>query len=70
MKGKPVVQDDKISFELELSGTNISDWVDGTKATNKQFAFTGTSMFSVKNSKRLPVKAIITTRLASTSNQS
>jgi steroid delta-isomerase-like uncharacterized protein len=51
MKGKPVVQDDRVSFEWEFSGTNSGDWADGTKATGKKFSFTGASMFSVKDGK-------------------
>ncbi len=51
MKGKPVVQDDRVSFEWEFSGTNTGDWADGTKATGKKFSFTGASMFSVKDGK-------------------
>ena len=45
MKGAPVVQDDRVSFEWEFSGTNTGDWADGTKATGKTFSFTGASMF-------------------------
>lgn len=51
MKGAPVVQDDRVSFEWEFSGTNTGDWADGTKATGKKFSFTGASMFSVKDGK-------------------
>ncbi|MEJ6782295.1 ester cyclase [Aminobacter sp. Piv2-1] len=51
MKGAPVVQDDRVSFEWEFSGTNSGDWADGTKATGKKFSFTGASMFSVKDGK-------------------
>jgi ketosteroid isomerase-like protein len=51
IKGTPVVQDDRVSFEWEFSGTNTGDWHDGTKATGKKFSFTGASMFSVKDGK-------------------
>ncbi|AWC22644.1 putative ester cyclase [Aminobacter sp. MSH1] len=51
MKGAPVVQDDRVSFEWEFSGINSGDWADGTKATGKKFSFTGASMFSVKDGK-------------------
>lgn len=51
MKGAPVVQDDKVAFEWEFSGTNTGDWADGTKATGKKFAFAGVSLFSVKGGK-------------------
>ena len=51
MKGEPVVQDDRISFEWEFSGTNTGPWSDGTAATGKPFSFTGASLFSVKDGK-------------------
>lgn len=51
MKGEPVVQGDRVSFEWEFSGTNTGAWGDGTAATNKPFSFTGASMFSVKDGK-------------------
>lgn len=51
MKGAPVIQDDRVSFEWEFSGTNSGDWADGTKATGKKFSFSGASMFSVKDGK-------------------
>ncbi|WP_378948742.1 ester cyclase [Mesorhizobium sp. ANAO-SY3R2] len=51
MKGKPVVQDDKVAFEWEFSGTNTGDWADGTKSTGKKFSFPGVSVFSVKDGK-------------------
>lgn len=49
MKGAPVVQGDRVSFEWEFSGTNTGAWADGTAATGKKFSFTGASMFSVKD---------------------
>ncbi|HHZ09587.1 MAG TPA: ester cyclase [Rhizobiales bacterium] len=49
MKGAPVVQDDRVSFEWEFSGTNTGAWADGTQATGKAFSFTGASMFTVKD---------------------
>ena len=51
IKGAPVGEGDRVSFEWEFTGTNTGDWHDGTKATGKKFAFTGASMFSVKNGK-------------------
>src|SRR5262245_11337418 len=51
MKGAPVVQDGRVSFEWEFSGTNTGDWADGTKATGKTFSFTGASMFTIKDGK-------------------
>ena len=51
MKGAPVVQDDKVAFEWEFSGTNTGDWADGTKASGKKFSFTGVSVFEVKDGK-------------------
>jgi len=51
IKGEPVVQGDRVAFEWEFSGTNSGDWGDGTKATGKHFAFTGASVFSVKDGK-------------------
>ncbi len=51
MKGAPVVQDDRVSFEWEFSGTNTGAWADGTAATGKAFSFTGASMFTVKDGK-------------------
>ena len=51
MKGKPVVDGDRVSFEWEFSGTNTGAWGDGTAATGKKFSFTGASMFSVKDGK-------------------
>jgi steroid delta-isomerase-like uncharacterized protein len=51
MKGAPVVQDNRVSFEWEFSGTNTGAWADGTKATGMHFSFTGASMFEVKDGK-------------------
>ena len=51
MKGEPVIQGDRVAFEWEFSGTNTGPWGDGTKATGKHFAFTGASVFSVKDGK-------------------
>ena len=51
MKGEPVVQGDRVAFEWEYSGTNTGAWGDGTKPTGKHFAFTGASVFSVKDGK-------------------
>ena len=51
MKGEPIVQGDRIAFEWEYSGTNTGAWGDGTKPTGKHFAFTGASVFSVKDGK-------------------
>lgn len=51
IKGEPVVQGDRVAFEWEFSGTNSGDWADGTKATGKHFAFTGASVFSIKDGK-------------------
>lgn len=51
MKGAPVAQDDRVSFEWEFSGTNTGAWADGTAATGKAFSFTGASMFTVKDGK-------------------
>ena len=51
MKGKPVVDADRVSFEWEFSGTNTGAWGDGTAATGKKFSITGASMFSVKDGK-------------------
>jgi steroid delta-isomerase-like uncharacterized protein len=51
MKGAPVVQDNRVSFEWEFSGTNTGPWGDGTAATGKTFTITGASMFEVKDGK-------------------
>ncbi|WP_315918149.1 ester cyclase [Mesorhizobium sp. SP-1A] len=51
MRGDPVVQGDRVSFEWVFSGTNTGAWADGTKATGKKFSFNGASMFSVKDGK-------------------
>jgi steroid delta-isomerase-like uncharacterized protein len=51
MKGEPVADGGRVSFEWEFAGTNTGDWGDGTKATGKKFSFTGASMFSVKDGK-------------------
>lgn len=51
MKGAPVVQDGRVSFEWEFAGTNSGDWADGSKATGKKFAIPGASVFSVKDGK-------------------
>ena len=51
MKGTPVVDGNRISFEWEFSGTNTGPWSDGTPATGKRFAFTGASMFTVEDGK-------------------
>ncbi|RUU58267.1 ester cyclase, partial [Mesorhizobium sp. M2C.T.Ca.TU.002.02.1.1] len=51
MKGKPLVDGDRVSFEWEFSGTNTGAWGDGTAATGKKFSFTGASMFSIKDGK-------------------
>ena len=50
-KGDPVVQEGRVSFEWEFSGTNTGDWGDGTKATGKKFTMPGASIFSVKDGK-------------------
>ena len=51
MKGAPVIEGDRVSFEWEFSGTNTGPWADGTAATGKKFSFTGASMFSIKDGK-------------------
>jgi steroid delta-isomerase-like uncharacterized protein len=51
IKGAPVVQEDRVSFEWEFAGTNTGAWGDGTEATGKPFSFTGASMFTVKDGK-------------------
>ena len=51
MKGAPVVEDERVAFEWEFSGTNTGDWADGTAATGKPFAFTGASIFTVLDGK-------------------
>jgi steroid delta-isomerase-like uncharacterized protein len=51
MKGAPVVEGDRVAFEWEFSGTNTGAWADGTAATGKKFAFTGASMFLIKDGK-------------------
>ena len=43
MKGAPIVQEGRVSFEWQFSGTNTGDWGDGTKATGKSFKFDGAS---------------------------
>jgi steroid delta-isomerase-like uncharacterized protein len=49
MKGSPVVEDGRVAFEWEFSGTNTGDWGDGTPATGKSFMLTGASMFVVQD---------------------
>ena len=49
MKGSPVVEDGRVAFEWEFSGTNTGDWGDGTSATGKSFTLTGASMFVVQD---------------------
>lgn len=51
VKGAPIAEGDRVSFEWQFSGTNTGDWSDGTKATGKKFSFTGASMFTVKGGK-------------------
>ncbi|TGP18014.1 MULTISPECIES: ester cyclase [unclassified Mesorhizobium] len=51
MKGKPLVDGDRISFEWEFSGTNTGAWGDGTAPTGKKFSINGASMFSIKDGK-------------------
>lgn len=51
MRGAPVVQGDRVSFEWEFSGTNTGPWADGTAATGKKFSFHGASMFTIKDGK-------------------
>ncbi|PBB86443.1 ester cyclase [Mesorhizobium sp. WSM3876] len=51
MKGRPMVDGDRVSFEWEFAGTNTGAWADGTAATGKKFSFTGASMFQVKDGK-------------------
>ena len=46
-----MVEGDHVAFEWEFSGTNTGPWGDGTAATGKPFAFTGASMFTVKDGK-------------------
>ena len=47
MVGMPIVQGNKLAFEWEFSGTNTSNWANGTKATSKTFSFTGASVFEI-----------------------
>lgn len=47
----PVVQGNTVAFEWKYSGTNTGDWSDGTKATGKNFNFTGMSVFRFKGKK-------------------
>jgi steroid delta-isomerase-like uncharacterized protein len=49
IKGTPVSDGSHVAFEWEFSGTNTGPWSDGTAATGKPFAFTGASMFAVKD---------------------
>lgn len=51
MRGAPVVQGDRVSFEWEFSGTNTGPWGDGTAATNRKFSITGASIFTIKDGK-------------------
>jgi steroid delta-isomerase-like uncharacterized protein len=51
MKGAPVVQDNRVSFEWEFSGKNTGPWADGTPATGKTFQLIGASMFEIKDGK-------------------
>lgn len=51
MRGTPVVQGDRVSFEWEFTGTNTGAWSDGTAATGKKFTLIGASMFTVKDGK-------------------
>ncbi|BCH27417.1 hypothetical protein MesoLjLc_73030 [Mesorhizobium sp. L-8-10] len=51
MRGAPVIQGDRVSFEWEFAGTNTGAWADGTAATNKKFKLEGASMFTVKDGK-------------------
>src|SRR5262245_142209 len=51
VKGAPVVQDNRISFVWEFSGSNNVRWADSTKASCKTFSITGASMFEVKDGK-------------------
>jgi len=51
VKGAPVSDGSHVAFEWEFSGTNTGPWGDGTAATGKPFAFTGASMFTVKDGK-------------------
>ena len=51
MKGEPVAEGGRVSFEWEFSGTNTGPWGDGTPATGKRFSLTGASMFTVTDGK-------------------
>lgn len=51
VRGSPVVQDGRVAFEWEFSGTNTGAWSDGTPATGKKFSFAGASMFTVGDGK-------------------
>lgn len=51
MKGAPIVQEGRVSFEWQFSGTNTGDWADGTKATGKSFKFDGASIFEIGGGK-------------------
>ena len=51
VKGRPIVQGDRVAFEWEFSGTNTGKWADGTAATGKKFSFAGASVFDVKDGK-------------------
>lgn len=51
VRGTPVVEDGKVAFEWEFSGTNTGAWADGTPATNKPFKFTGASVMQIEGGK-------------------
>ena len=51
MKGTPVVQDGRVAFEWDFSGTNTGAWADGSPASGKPFSFPGASVFEVKDGK-------------------
>ena len=47
MRGDPIINEDRVSFEWTFSGTNSGPWADGTAATNKPFSFDGASVFVI-----------------------
>jgi steroid delta-isomerase-like uncharacterized protein len=51
MKGTPIIQDGRVAFEWEFSGTNSGAWPDGAPASNKTFSFPGVSVFEIKAGK-------------------
>lgn len=67
MKGKPIVQDGRVSFEWEFSGTNTGNWATAPRPPARASSST-VLRCSRSPMARSPIRPTITTRSASTNN--